>query len=56
MEGCDEMIPMRRDVSEKQMWDVGDERKNVWDVDFPETERMGGAIQHSDNNGHIKTV
>ena len=32
--GCDKMITRRRDVGEKQVWDVGDEEKNLWDEGF----------------------
>ena len=32
--GCDKMITRRRDVGENQVWDVGDEGKNMWDVGF----------------------
>ena len=31
---CDKMITRRRDVGENQVWDVGDEGKNMWDVGF----------------------
>ena len=39
--GCDKMITRRRDVGEKQVWDVGDEEKNLWDEGFSYTGTCG---------------
>ena len=47
------MITRKRDVGEKQVRDMGDEEKKTCGVwDFPTMERVGGAIQDSDKNGH----